>query len=77
MDVLFAAEAAVQEAVPAVVQRHRSTGVLTWKLLRQMEEELQSIDKDLRTSGNEAAGDAPYNSANWQPLGNRDAVVNY
>ena len=40
MDVLFAAEAAVQEVVPAVVQRHRSTGVLTWKLLRQMEEEV-------------------------------------
>jgi hypothetical protein len=40
MDVLFAAEAAVQEAVPAVVQRHRSAGVLTWHLLHQIESEV-------------------------------------
>lgn len=29
MDVLFSANAAVQEVVPAVVQRHRVEGVLT------------------------------------------------
>jgi hypothetical protein len=40
MDVLFAAEAAVQEAVPAIVQRHRSAGVLTWNLLQKIETEV-------------------------------------
>lgn len=34
MDPLFAADAAVKEAVPAVVSRHRTAGVLTWALLR-------------------------------------------
>jgi len=37
MDVLFAADGAVREAVPAVVQRHRSAGVLTWALLHKIE----------------------------------------
>ncbi|MGF6759423.1 DUF2471 family protein [Paraburkholderia sp. GAS42] len=40
MDVLFAAEAAVREAVPAVVHRHRSVGVLTWDLLHKIESEV-------------------------------------
>jgi Protein of unknown function (DUF2471) len=37
MDVLFAADAAVRDAVLAVVQRHRSAGVLTWALLHTIE----------------------------------------
>jgi Protein of unknown function (DUF2471) len=40
MDVLFAAASAVKEAVPAVVQRHRSAGVLTWALLYRIESEV-------------------------------------
>jgi hypothetical protein len=40
MDVLFAADAAVRDAVPAVVQRHRSAGVLTWALLHSIEAEV-------------------------------------
>lgn len=40
MDVLFAARAAIREAVPAVVQRHRSAGVLTWALLHEIEAEV-------------------------------------
>lgn len=40
MDVLFAANAAVKEVVPAVVLRHRASGVLTWALLHQIEAEV-------------------------------------
>jgi hypothetical protein len=40
MYVLFAANAAVKAAVPVVVMRHRSAGVLTWALLHQMESEV-------------------------------------
>jgi hypothetical protein len=40
MDILFAADAAVKEAIPAVIQRYRSVGVLTWALLRQIESEV-------------------------------------
>lgn len=40
MDVLFAADAAVREAVPAIVQRYRSAGVLTWALLHKIEAEV-------------------------------------
>jgi hypothetical protein len=40
MDVLFAADAAVREAVPAIVLRHRSAGVLTWALIHQIESEV-------------------------------------
>lgn len=40
MDPLFAADAAVKEAVPAVVSRHRAAGVLTWALLHQIESEV-------------------------------------
>lgn len=39
-DLLFQAEAAVQEATPGVVRRHRSAGNLTWALLHQIEEEV-------------------------------------
>jgi hypothetical protein len=48
MDVLFAAEAAVREAVPAVVQRYRSEGVLTWALLHTIESEVLA---DVAASG--------------------------
>ena len=40
MDALFAAEADVREAIPAVVRRHRSVGILTWNLLHQIETEV-------------------------------------
>ncbi|AKK24747.1 DUF2471 family protein [Pandoraea oxalativorans] len=40
MDPLFAAVAAVKDAVPAVVSRHREAGVLTWALLHQIESEV-------------------------------------
>lgn len=39
-NVLFDAEAAVQEVVPRVVGRHRANGILTWKLIHQIEEEV-------------------------------------
>jgi hypothetical protein len=48
MDVLFAAEAAVREAVPAVAHRHRSAGVLTWALLHTIESEVLA---DVAASG--------------------------
>ncbi|KDR38997.1 hypothetical protein BG61_35360 [Caballeronia glathei] len=40
METLFAADAAVRQAVPAVVLRHRSAGVLTWALLHAIEAEV-------------------------------------
>ncbi|ANB72628.1 hypothetical protein AYM40_09800 [Paraburkholderia phytofirmans OLGA172] len=40
MEVLFAAQAAVRDAVPAVVRRHRSADILTWRLLHQIEAEV-------------------------------------
>jgi len=40
MDVLSVADAAVREAVPAVVSRHREAGVLTWALLHHIESEV-------------------------------------
>jgi hypothetical protein len=40
MDVLFAANAAVKEVLPAVVLRHRAVGILTWALLHQIESEV-------------------------------------
>lgn len=40
MDLLFAAVAAVKDAVPAVVSRHRAADVLTWALLHQIESEV-------------------------------------
>lgn len=39
-NVLFDAQAAAEEVIPRVIERHRSKGVLTWKLLHQMEEEV-------------------------------------
>lgn len=41
-NILFDAEAAVQEVVPRVVERHRAKGILTWKLLHKLEEEVLS-----------------------------------
>jgi hypothetical protein len=41
-NILFDAEAAVQEVVPRVVERHRSKGILTWSLLHKLEEEVLS-----------------------------------
>ena len=37
---MFAAKATVRKAVPAVVQRQRSAGVLTWDLLHRIESEV-------------------------------------
>lgn len=39
-NILFDAQAAAEEVIPRVVERHRSKGILTWKLLHQMEEEV-------------------------------------
>jgi hypothetical protein len=39
-NVLFDAQAAVETVVPHVVARHRCKGVLTWKLIHQIEEEM-------------------------------------
>jgi len=39
-DDLDDAEAAVKEALPAVIARHRSAGILTWALLHQIEDEV-------------------------------------
>lgn len=33
-------EQAITELAPAVVRRHRSAGILTWRLMHQMESEL-------------------------------------
>ena len=41
-NILFDAEAAVQEVVPRVVERHRAKGILTWNLLHRLEEEVLS-----------------------------------
>ncbi|CAB3733393.1 hypothetical protein LMG22037_05794 [Paraburkholderia phenoliruptrix] len=39
-NVLFDAQAAVEAVLPHVVARHRDKGVLTWKLIHQIEEEV-------------------------------------
>lgn len=39
MDGVYDAEATIIETVPAIVRRHRSVGVLTWRLLHEIEEE--------------------------------------
>jgi hypothetical protein len=39
-NVLFDAQAAVEAVLAHVVARHRSKGVLTWKLIHQIEEEV-------------------------------------
>ncbi|KAA1004352.1 DUF2471 family protein [Paraburkholderia panacisoli] len=41
-NILFDAEAAVQAVVPGIVARHRAKGILTWKLIHQIEEEALS-----------------------------------
>jgi len=41
-NVLFDAQAAVETVLPHVVARHRSKGVLTWKLIHRIEEEVLS-----------------------------------
>ena len=41
-NILFDAEAAVQEVVPRVVERHRAKGILTWNRLHRLEEEVMS-----------------------------------
>jgi hypothetical protein len=33
-------EKAIQDAVPPIVRRHRSAGVLTWRLMHQIESEV-------------------------------------
>ncbi|MDQ7979866.1 DUF2471 family protein [Paraburkholderia sp. SARCC-3016] len=40
MDVLYAADAALKDAVPSAVQRHRAAGTLTWALIHQIESEV-------------------------------------
>ncbi|SPA44810.1 DUF2471 family protein [Cupriavidus taiwanensis] len=40
MDPIRAAEAAIREATPAIVTRHRGAGHLTWRLLHQIEDEV-------------------------------------
>lgn len=37
MDALYAADAALKDAVPAAVQRHRTAGTLTWALIHRIE----------------------------------------
>ena len=41
-NILFDAEAAVQEVVPRVVERHRAKGILAWNRLHRLEEEVMS-----------------------------------
>jgi hypothetical protein len=41
-NVLFDAQAAVEAVLPHIVARHRGKGVLTWKLIHQIEEEVLS-----------------------------------
>lgn len=52
MDVLFAAHAAVKEAVPAVVLRYRPAGILTWALLHRIESEVLA---QVAATGNHSA----------------------
>ncbi|MBC8641570.1 DUF2471 family protein [Caballeronia sp. EK] len=42
MDAFYAADEALKEAVPGIVERHRSAGVLTWALLHRIESEVFS-----------------------------------
>ncbi|CAB3736078.1 hypothetical protein LMG24238_06193 [Paraburkholderia sediminicola] len=53
MEVLFAADVAVKEAVPAVVSRHRSAGVLTWGLLQLIEAE---VFAEIAATGKHSSG---------------------
>ncbi len=46
MNPIEAAESSVIEALPAVVAKHRSAGILTWKLIHQIEDEvMQEVAK--------------------------------
>lgn len=40
MDLLQSAEKAVIEALPPIIRRHRENGLLTWRLLHQIEAEV-------------------------------------
>jgi len=40
MDSIQAAEAAIIQATPAIVAKHRDAGILTWKLIHQIENEV-------------------------------------
>ena len=47
MNELDSAVAAVQEALPLLIHRHRSSGILTWALLHQIEREvLEDVESD-------------------------------
>lgn len=47
MKELDSASAAVQEALPRIIHRHRSSGILTWALLHQIEQEvLEDVEAD-------------------------------
>ncbi|QWC91265.1 DUF2471 family protein [Cupriavidus metallidurans] len=52
MQALFAAEAAIREGLPPIIQRHRTVGRLTWRLLHQIE---VGIFADLAASGRHSA----------------------
>jgi hypothetical protein len=41
-DALNKAEDAIKEMVPVVVRRHRAAGILTWRLMHQIESEVLS-----------------------------------
>ncbi|WP_434033743.1 DUF2471 family protein [Cupriavidus sp. a3] len=40
MPSLAAAETSIIEATPAIVAKHRAAGILTWKLIHQIEDEV-------------------------------------
>ncbi len=40
MKSIRAAESAIIEATPAIVAKHRDAGILTWKLIHQIEDEV-------------------------------------
>ncbi|WP_454754694.1 DUF2471 family protein [Cupriavidus necator] len=40
MDPIQAAESAIVQATPAIVAKHRAAGILTWKLIHQIETEV-------------------------------------
>lgn len=40
MNHIKAAESSIVEVAPAIVAKHRASGILTWKLIHQIEDEL-------------------------------------
>ncbi|MDW3682918.1 DUF2471 family protein [Cupriavidus sp. CV2] len=40
---LTAAESAIVEALPPIIARYREAGILTWRLLHQIEEEVLAV----------------------------------